>query len=109
MPRKKGSTATTRKPAARKRAVMVIQDGKGFMDIFKGINNFLKKSKIISSLTPVLSAIPGVGEIAMPIGAAAGALGYGKKKRAAPKKKRGAGLNPGGGSLRLAGQKTVYR
>ena len=99
------------KPKPRKRPVMIIQNGEGFMDVINSIGNFFKKTKIISTLAPLASMISGVGEFAAPIGAAAGALGLGKKKRkkAVPKKKKGKGLNPGGGALLLAGQRTPYR
>lgn len=110
MPIKK-KAATKRKAAPRKKAVMVIsnQQGEGIMDIFKGINKFLRKTKIISGLAGVASAIPGLQGIAAPVGAISGSLGYGKKKRAPPKKKKGRGLNPGGGGLSLAGQRNPIR
>jgi hypothetical protein len=113
MPKKSAAKPRAKaKPKPRKRAVARVgQQGDGFMDIMKGLNGFLKQSKIISTLAPALGLIPGVGPVLAPaIGGVAGSLGYGKKrtKRAAPKK-RGSGLNPAGRGLLLAGQRQAYR
>ena len=49
--------------------------GRGLMDFLGKANNFLRNSKLISS---VASALPGVGPV---IGNVAGALGYGRRRR----------------------------
>lgn len=61
--------------------------GRGIGDWLGGVNNFLKSSKLISS---VANLIPGVGQA---VGSVAGALGYGRRRR-----KLGRGLNLAGGS-----------
>jgi hypothetical protein len=113
---KKAAKPHKAKAKPRKRAVARIhQNGDGFMDIMKGVNNFLKQSKIISTLAPALSMIPGVGSVLAPtVGGVAGALGYGKKHRKKAPKKKGHGLNPSGmgmcgKGLNLAGQRIPYR
>jgi hypothetical protein len=99
-----------KRQAPRKKAV-IIQNGEGFFDFLKSANNFLKKSKIISTLAPIASMIPGVGEFAPIAGGVAGSLGYGHKKKAKPKKKmmRGRGLGQPGHGLSLAGNKNPIR
>ena len=117
---KKAAKPRKAKAKPHKRAVAHInQNGDGLMDILSGVNKFLKQSKLISTLAPVLgSLIPGVGTVAGPaVGGVASALGYGKRKKAAPKKRKmGRGLNPsgmgmchGGKGLSLAGQHIPYR
>lgn len=117
MPKK---AAAKRKVVRKKNA----QSGEGIMDIFKSINKFLKKTKIISGLAKVASVVPGLGEIAAPVAGVAGSLGYGKRKKVAKRapKKKGAGLNlpgqrslgrglnlPGKGSAIQVPTKTPYR
>ena len=65
--------------------------GRGIMDWLGGVNNFLKDSKIISGIG---SMLPGVGGM---IGSAAGALGYGRRRRI------GRGLSIAGGSRHYKG------
>lgn len=102
-----------KKVGTKRRVKKSAQSGEGIMDIFKGINNLLKKTKIISTLAPLAGLIPGVGPIAGTVGGVAGSLGYGrKKKRAAPKKKGGSLGLPGrgkGGALKLAGKGTIMQ
>lgn len=89
---------TTRKRITRQRRMQ----GKGFMDVIKKINNFLKKTKLVST---VGSALGNVIPIAGTIGRVAGSAGYGRRKKRAPKKKlmssrRGGALSLPGGRLR---------
>lgn len=67
--------------------------GRGFLDFLGKANNFLKNSKLISSVGSALGAagIP----FASQIGSVAGSLGYGMRRH------RGYGLNlAGAGSMR---------
>lgn len=61
--------------------------GRGLMDFLGKANNFLKQSKLVSSVGSALGAA-GV-PFASQIGSVAGSLGYGRRRR--------------GGALRLAG------
>ena len=52
--------------------------GRGFMDFIKGVSNFLKKTKIISTVGNALgTAFPVAGTI----GKAASAIGYGRARK----------------------------
>ena len=103
MPKKVAKKKVVKKRAPR-------QAGGNFMSFLGDVNNFLKKTHIISGLAGVASAIPGLGAIAAPIAGVSGALGYGKKRaKPKPKKKvmKGRGLSQPGGSLRLVGGSQV--
>jgi hypothetical protein len=109
MPKK--ATQTRRRATPRKKAMAHSQNGEGFKEILSSINKFLKKSKIISTLGPLASAIPGVGAFAAPLAGLAGSMGYGKKRKGPKKKKavKGRGLGLVGSGLRLAGQRVPHR
>lgn len=65
-----------------KRRVRRKQGGDGFMDVLKKANNFLKKTKIISTIGKAYGATgaPGAAIVGR-VGNTAGALGYGKRRR----------------------------
>jgi len=70
--------------------------GGALKDILNGVNNFLKKTQLISS---VASIIP--HPIAQKIATGAKALGYGRRRRAPKKKVYGMGaLSLAGGRVR---------
>jgi len=73
--------------------------GKGLFDFVKSASKFLRKHKIISSVGSALGnmGLPYAGAI----GSAAGSLGFGKRRRV--RRRKGYGLSPAGGALRLAG------
>ena len=102
-----------RKTTTRRKQPIIVQDGAGLMDFLKGANNFLKKTKLISGLAGIASAVPALSGIAAPVGGIASSLGYGMKKKPKKKKapkKKGGSLGTSGGSLRLAGRNhNVYR
>lgn len=75
---------TRRKVAGRRRKMR----GRGFMDFLGKANDFLKNSKLISTVGSALGSA-GV-PFASQIGSAAGAFGYGRRRRI-------------GGGLHLAG------
>ena len=50
--------------------------GRGIMDFLGGVNDFLKKSKIISTVAGMIPSGIGQG-----IGLGAGLLGYGRRRR----------------------------
>ena len=94
---------------AAKKAKAKKQAGGNFMDFLSGVNGFLKQTKLISGLAGIASAVPGLAGIAAPVAGISGALGYGMKKKAKPKKKKmcgckGSGLNQPGMGLKLAGR-----
>ena len=65
-----------------KRRVTRKQVGDGFMDVLKKANNFLKKTKIISTIGKAYGSTSGpstsyIGKI----GVSANALGYGKRRQ----------------------------
>ena len=66
--------------------------GKGFMDFLGKANNFLKSSKLVSTIGSALGSagIP----FASQIGSVAGSLGYGRRRR-------GSGLHLAGGRRRM--------
>lgn len=66
--------------------------GRGFMDFLKKANNFLKKTKVIST---VGNALGTVLPIAGTVGKIAGSAGYGRPRRRGMK---GRGINPQMGS-----------
>jgi hypothetical protein len=72
------------------------QRGKGFMDFLRKANSFLKKNKIISRVGSALGSI-GV-PYASTIGTAAGAVGYGRRRR-----RVGMGIGRTGSGLRRSG------
>ena len=92
-----------RKPRVKPRMV-IVQDGKGFLDFLGKAVAGARKHKTISNVASGLSksGIPVVSEIAELVGPIAGLLGFGKKPmRRKPRKKKGSGLsppNPGGGA-----------
>lgn len=55
------------------------QRGRGFMDFLSGANNFLKSSKLVSTIGSALGSA-GV-PFASQIGSVAGSLGYGRRRR----------------------------
>ena len=74
MPRKRRASGskTSRRP----------KRGEGFMDILKSANNFLKKTKLISTVAGALGGLPGgFGGIAGTVGNVAGSMGYGRRRR----------------------------
>jgi hypothetical protein len=82
----------------------VQQEGDGIKEFLQGVNKFLKKTKIISGVAGALSAVPGLGEVAAPVSAISGSLGYGMPKRK-PRSMSGKGLNQPGGALALPGRR----
>lgn len=60
-------------------------------------NRFLKKTKAISSIAPLL------GPYGSALGAVAKHSGYGRKRRMVRGRRRGRGINTAGGGIRLAG------
>jgi hypothetical protein len=106
MPKAKAKASKVKAPAkkaVKKKAVPRSrsgQEGEGIKEFLQGVNKFLKKTKIISGVAGALSAIPGVGEIAAPVSAISGSLGYGMPK----KNKSGKGLNLPGKGLNLPGK-----
>lgn len=79
--------------------MVVVQDGSGFFDFLGNAVKGARKHKTISNVARGLSksGIPVVSEIADVVGPIAGLLGFGAPKKRKPRKKKGAGLNPGGG------------
>lgn len=51
--------------------------GAGFMDWIRKINDFLKRTKLISGVSSVLSAVPQLAPVAAPVSAISRSLGYG--------------------------------
>ena len=71
--------------------------GRGLFDFIKKGIGFLRKHKVISNIGNTLGSM-GV-PYASKIGGVAGSLGFGRRRR-----RKGYGLTPAGGSLRLAGR-----
>lgn len=82
---RRGRGTVMRKPMRR---------GKGFMDIANKVNDWLKKTKIISTIGNALAPIPGIGTVSGTIGKVAGAAGYGRKRRVRRVRRVGRGINP---------------
>lgn len=74
------------------------QRGAGFMDFLGKANNFLKSSKLVSTVGNALGAA-GV-PFASTIGNAAGSFGYGRRRRGGSLRLAGAGLGLAGGRRR---------
>lgn len=102
----------SRKIARHSRAVVRhrrrVKGGNILRDIIsfgKKANRFLKRTKLISNIGKALDkgGVPYAGKI----GKVAGVLGYGKRKRVVIRRRRrkGRGVNPAGGALRLAGSR----
>lgn len=71
-----------------RRRVRRRQQGDGLFDVLKGVNSFLKRTGIISKGAKALGGIlPGsYGNIAGTVGNVAGSLGYGRRRRRAPRR-----------------------
>ena len=83
------TTRVCRRPSHRRGRRM---RGRGFMDFISKAGDFLKKSKLISTVGSALGAagIP----FASQIGSVAGSLGFGRRRH-----RRGHGLHLAGGSM----------
>jgi len=80
-----GNLGYGRRRVHRRRRTM---HGGGFMDTMRGINNFLKKSQVISK---VAGALGGVIPYASNVSSIAGNLGYGRRRRVVHRRRRVAG------------------
>src|SRR6185437_16250037 len=70
--------------------------GRGFFDALKSAHDWIKKNKIISTVSGALSGVPGIGGIASAINKGSTALGYGRRRRVArrrPMRRRGGAIN----------------
>lgn len=76
MPAKRGNRSGRRRRHRK-------QHGSGIKEVLSGVNNFLKKNKVISRVANAVGTVlpPGYSSVANGIGAAAGALGYGRGGR----------------------------
>ena len=63
----------TRRPIRRRRVRRA--RGGGFMDVIRGAHDFIKKNKLISTISGALSGVPGIGGIASAINKGILALG----------------------------------
>ena len=52
------------------------RQGAGFMDALRSVHNWVKKNKIISTVSGALSGVPGIGGIASAINQGSSALGW---------------------------------
>lgn len=93
MPKK--AVARKKAPAKKRKPRKKMQQGEGFGDFLKGVNNFLKKTHLVSGIAGALSAVPGVGEFAGPIAGVASSLGYGKKRKGQKRRMVGKGFGSG--------------
>lgn len=56
--------------------------GRGILDVLRGVHDFVKKNKIISSVSGALSNVPGpIGNIASLVNKGSSAFGYGRRRR----------------------------
>lgn len=60
--------------------------GSGFMSFINKVGDFFKKSKIISRAAPMLGTLTGRPGLGSAVGGIAGSLGYGRRRRRAPKR-----------------------
>jgi hypothetical protein len=99
MPKAKEKASKAKAPAKKRvvRRKTPQQDGTGIKEFLQGVNKFLKKTKIISGVAGALSAVPGIGEVAAPVSAISGLLGYGMAKKKPMRK----GAKPTGGIASL--------
>ena len=71
--------------------------GGGFMDALRSVHDWVKKNKIISTVSGALSGVPGIGGIASAINKGSSALGYGRRRRRTRRRvvhrKRGGAIN----------------
>lgn len=64
------------------------RNGKGIKDVLNKIHNFVKSNKLISRGASALAPIAGpYANVVRNVGVAAGALGYGRRKRGRPRKR----------------------
>ncbi len=55
--------------------------GAGFFDAIRSAHDWIKRNKIISTVSGALSGVPGIGNIASAINKGSSALGYGRRRR----------------------------
>ena len=70
--------------------------GGGFMDALRSAHDWIKKNKIILTVSGALSGVPGIGGIASAINKGSSALGYGRRHRTVRRRvvrRRGGALN----------------
>ena len=70
--------------------------GGGFMDALRSVHDWVKKNKIISTVSGALSGVPGIGGIASAINKGSSALGYGRRHRRTRRRvvrRRGGAIN----------------
>lgn len=87
MPRKRRVGRPRKRRVVRRRVHR--KRGAGFFDFLGKIHNFIKSNKIISR---VASLIP--HPVARTVGTAAGALGYGRRRRRVARRRRGGRFMP---------------
>ena len=66
------------------------------MDALRSAHDWIKKNKIISTVSGALSGVPGIGGIASAINKGSSALGYGRRRRTVRRRvvrRRGGALN----------------
>ena len=85
-------------PVLRRRRPRLVRrrQGRGFMDALRSAHDWIRKNKIISTVSGALSGVPGIGGIASAINKGSLALGYGKRKTYRRKRvvrRRGGALN----------------
>lgn len=82
--------------------------GGGFMDALRSAHDWIKKNKIISTVSGALSGVPGIGGIASAINKGSSALGYGHRRRVR-RRRVGGSLRAAAGGRRRVGRPRIVR